>query len=210
MKTVFLIMLTLTFFHVGAYAADTLPEYTAVVDSGGEAGFNEIYEVGTSDMCSLGCAIGWDVEVSSYLPSNDTNKYGPKTCNDFDLSTAWVEGKPGYGIGESVTFNFPEKYFIGNTKEEGVDMRGFMVFNGYAKNDAVWRANARVKRFKLYLNDTPLYIIRLQDTKFMQNIAFPQLIIYPGARVKLEIMEVYTGDKYKDTAISEIEPQGAH
>jgi len=196
--------------QANSFAADNLPEYTAVVDSGGEVGFNEIYESGTSEMCSLGCAISWDMEVSSFLPPNGPNIYGPKTGNDYDISTAWVQGKPGYGIGEAITFSFPEKYFSGSSLDEGVDMRGFMVFNGYAKSDAAWKANSRVKRFKLYLNDIPVCTIKLLDTKLMQNAGFPVIYIKPGDRVKLEILDVYPGDKYKDTAISEIEPLGAH
>ena len=84
------------------------------------------------------------------------------------------------------------------------------IVNGYAKNKRSWSANARVKTLRLYHNQKPKFLIRLQDTKIPQHVSFSEILINAGDIVVLEIVDIYPGAKYQDTAISEINLYGAH
>jgi len=158
-------------------------------------------------MCSLGCAIGWNVSASSRLASQGENKYDVSRLEDGLLKTAWVEGVEGQGTGEYIIFNFPKSKF---ESMDSVNCNGFYALNGYCKSTSVWKANSRVKELKMYYNGTPLYVIRLHDSMNMQCFTFSTIWLKPGDKIKFEILEVYPGSRYMDTAISELIPLGAH
>lgn len=80
--------------------------------------------------------------ASSVLESEDTlrdSRYGPEKALDGNPDTAWVEGVPGPGTGES--------YYIAFTHLP--EALGFI--NGYAKNPNLYRKNYRVKTLKVHL-----------------------------------------------------------
>ena len=66
----------------------------------------------------------------------------------------------------------------------------------------------------MYYNGEPYAILELDDTRDVQKFDVGLLGFYrPGARdqsgepdwtIRFEILEVYPGDKYEDTAITEI------
>lgn len=158
--------------------------------------------------CSLGCAIGWVFDATSNLEAQGDNTYSPKNLQDGDFTTAWVEGANGYGLGESIiiVFDMPEE--MENLNFDGIDF-----INGYAKSATSWEYNSRVKTFKVSQNDDFLFCIQLLDTDWPQRVNFsPNHTIYlnPGDIVYLDIVEVYEGRKYEDTAITEINLYGAH
>ena len=123
----------------------------------------------------------------------------------------------GDGIGETITYYF-------NNDWPRVNRIG--IYNGYSKNDRTWRNNSRVKEFLVRINGVPYSILELQDTWKQQWFEFPTLLgHFPDKDVKqeysdaykgeidywtltLEILSVYKGDKYSDTAISAIEFDG--
>jgi hypothetical protein len=59
-------------------------------------------------------------------------------------------------------------------------------------------------------NDRFLFELALADTIAPQMFSFKDITIRPGDRVKLTILDVYPGEKFDDTAISEINLYGAH
>jgi hypothetical protein len=162
-------------------------------------------------MCSLGCAIGWDVTASSCLTPQAGNSYDADKIDDGKLSTAWIEGKKGDGIGESITFHFPKHYFTEGGIHDSINFNGFRIVNGYQKDSETWKANGRIKRLRVYHNNNPVYDILVQDTMLIQE-ADPGVLFYikPGDIITVKILEVYHGAKYEDTAISELVPEGAH
>jgi hypothetical protein len=162
-------------------------------------------------MCSLGCAIGWDVIASSCLASQSGNSYDANKIDDGKLSTAWIEGKKGVGIGETITFHFPKHYFSEGGIGDSINFNGFRILNGYQKDSLTWKANGRVKRLRVYHNQVPVCDILVEDTMLMQE-ADPKILFYikPEDIIIVKIMEVYRGAKYEDTAISELVPEGAH
>lgn len=160
--------------------------------------------------CSLGCAMGWDLESSSNLNKQNSNSYEVKMLDDGLTSTAWIEGVPGDGIGEYILFKFPEYRFTESNIGTSMRFYGFWFLNGYTKDLTTWKNNSRVKKIRLYHNNIPLHVVELYDSMHLQYISFPVVDLRRGDSIKVEIMEVYQGDKFSDTAISELLPMGAH
>ncbi|MFP4619644.1 MAG: NADase-type glycan-binding domain-containing protein [Spirochaetaceae bacterium] len=80
--------------------------------------------------------------ASSVLESETTlrdSRYGPEKALDGDPDTAWVEGVPGPGTGESYFIALPHL----------PEALGFI--NGYAKNLSLYRKNYRVKELEVHL-----------------------------------------------------------
>jgi hypothetical protein len=171
---------------------------------------SEIYEniwdiVGSG--CSWYCGGGPEkVTASSYLKSQGENNYEPKNAHDLNYKNAWVEGVPGYGIGEYLTY-----YFLA----ESPRINEIIVVNGYVKSETAWQNNSRVKKLKVYINDIPYAILNLED-KIAEQIFkiepigngnredWDALQKKPNWTLKFEILDVYKGAKYDDAAISEI------
>jgi hypothetical protein len=135
------------------------------------------------------------ITASSYLQSNSkTLTYGPENIHDLDFQNAWVQGVEGVGIGEYIVFHFG-KYIP--------DIKKIVFANGYVKSDKTYRENSRPKRIKMYVNDNPYAVLNLQDIRREQIFIFEPIDI-SECTLKFEILEVYKGDKYEDTSISEI------
>lgn len=158
--------------------------------------------------CSWYCGAGeYSVTTSSELSSNGKINYKSGNLKDFSYQTAWVEGVKGHGIGETIEFKFvPQHPRITTIK----------IANGYIKSKKSWKNNSRVKKLKMYVNDSIYGIINLKDIYSLQSIElktpigysdrknFDRLKKLPKWKIKFEILEVYKGDKYTDTVISEI------
>lgn len=163
-----------------------------------------------SGMCSLGCAVGWNVTASSHLPAAGKNRYEVGMLDDGLPATAWVEGNEGSGAGERIVFSFPATYFEETEGMKDIPFWGFMIVNGYHKSPNAWRENGRAKRLRLLHNGKPLFVIALQDVMGAQSVGFPSFPINTGDEVALEVLDVYPGERYSDMAISELLPMGAH
>lgn len=145
------------------------------------------------------------VFVSSTLKPSGGNNYEFYNLGDEDVTTAWVEGIPGNGEGSRIIYD--TRLMAGEGCDpSGIDSITFV--NGYAKSDATYKNNSRVKdleiRFLTEGGDTPKYetfIITLEDTSIPQTFHFERQLAY---WVTMTIKSVYPGLKYKDTALSEI------
>ena len=150
-----------------------------------------------SGNCSWYCGGQIDsVTASSAL----ADRYAAEKAHDFSIVTAWVEGGEGNGEGEYLRYSFP-----GTCPR----ITTVLIHNGYVKNWEVWRDNARVKRLLMYYNDEPYAILNLQDTMGLQSfdvgvLGYEDKDSAPAWSIKFEILEVYPGKKYEDTAITEI------
>ena len=160
--------------------------------------------------CSWYCGGGPDsISASSYLKSKNANiNYLPENAHDFSFETAWVEGVKGYGIGEYLTYHF---------RQTSPRITTIIVATGYVKSEKAYRENSRVKKLKMYIDDKPIAVLNLEDCRREQifefepigrkpaeNADWDELNKLPRWTLKFEILEVYPGDKYDDTAISEI------
>ena len=150
-----------------------------------------------SGNCSWYCGGQIDsVTASSAL----ADRYAAEKAHDFSIVTAWVEGVEGNGVGEYLRYSFP-----GTCPR----ITTVLIHNGYVKNWEVWYDNARVKRLLMYYNDEPYAILNLQDTMGLQSfdvgvLGYEDKDSAPAWSIEFEILEVYPGKKYEDTAITEI------
>lgn len=133
---------------------------------------------------------------SSWLPSakGRIDAYWPPNLLDGDAATAWAEGKPGPGLGESVVLRFrsPRK------------VTGVRVTNGYGKSAALFRQNGRAKELRIQGDGFPPLVVPLADAPKEQTI--PLTLPRPVESLRFEILAVYAGTKFPDTCLSEIDP----
>ncbi|MDH5380827.1 MAG: hypothetical protein OEW75_08245 [Cyclobacteriaceae bacterium] len=156
--------------------------------------------------CSWYCGGGPKmISSSSFLESQGTNNYKASNIHDFSLKSAWIEGGSGYGIGEFIDYKF---------SAASPRITEIKVVNGYVKNQITYTNNSRVKRLKVLVNGKPYAFLNLKDTRSIQIFNInplgsdpnnsDNLLDNPDWVMRFEILEVYKGDKYKDTAITEI------
>lgn len=181
-------------------SADTLtPKEKELLEKFGESEDRDFWAT-MDEGCSWYCGGGPEkVSASSRLKPAGDITYDGKNAHDFSLKTAWVEGVPGYGEGEYL------EYLFKNTSPRLTDI---LIYNGYVKSESGWKKNSRVKRLKLSVNRKPFAILDLRDTRALQTFRLPG----PLGRtsdgkdmvLRFEILDVYKGDAYDDTAITEL------
>jgi hypothetical protein len=190
----------------------TIPTFKAVQAS--DSDFMGEIDDGPAEVlpgCSWYCGgfvSGFDAS-SSLAPFKEI-VYSAAKAHDFDVATAWIEGKADYGIGEFIEYTF-DMTTVGK-HELGVTQ--LIIANGYKKTKKTWEENARVKKMKMYVDNKPYAVVELLDAFEFQTVDIGKIML-PHQKVmkmKFEIMEVYPGTKYKDTAISELlfEGVGVH
>ncbi len=145
--------------------------------------------------CSWYCG-GGNYKIKSSSSLGDS--YKAEFANDLSYKTAWVEGKKDEGIGE-----YLEYYF----KNDSPRITEIIISNGYMKSEETWKNNNRVKKLKLYVNGIPFGVLNLKDSRTDQYFSVGTLGHNKNGTdliLKFEILEVYKGSKYNDTAITEI------
>jgi hypothetical protein len=111
--------------------------------------------------CSLYCAVGPEIIRASSQLKEKGQSYPADQAHDWDLQTAWVEGKPGPGIAEYLEYTY-DMTKVANMSKLGIT--SITVFNGYRKSADLWRANGRVKRMRLSIKGKTKCFVDLQDT----------------------------------------------
>jgi hypothetical protein len=125
------------------------------------------------------------VEVSSQLSS----EYSKKNLLDYNLFTAWVEGNKNSGEGEWIELEFPKRITVGKV----------ILFPGYGKSLKLFKANARLKKVKVSWNNKEKVV------EFLDKFIAQSIDIYDKTdKIRIEVLEVYKGFKYKDLCVSEI------
>ena len=131
--------------------------------------------------------------VSSTSSLSEYNMtHSPERVIDGDLSTAWVEGADGQGIGEAITLYFDKQYLI-----RGADIRA-----GYQKSSSLYDKNSRPEKVRITFGNEFSEVYTLQDINGEQEIVFYEPVITD--HITFTIESVYAGSRYKDTVISEI------
>jgi hypothetical protein len=128
---------------------------------------------------------------SSALEATSSASFQATNLLDGDLSTPWLEGANGAGLGEWVRFEFAQP----------LELARIEIANGYQKDDGRFLGNPRVRLLKVEYSSGAVQIVQLFDVKDMQ-------IIEPASEavewVRLVILSVYPGDEWQDTALSEV------
>jgi hypothetical protein len=165
--------------------------------------------------------------VSSALKPQYENNYGSKSISDLSYKTAWVEGVKGYGIGETVAFKFPPghpritKVIIANgyIKDKNtwrnnsrvkrlkmyVNNKPFAMLNledTYAEQ--TFEIPTIGYKITYGLNNDGTTWWRYKDENGRDVKSYHENSELTADSIRFEILSVYKGDKYKDTAITEI------
>lgn len=67
-----------------------------------------------------------------------------------------------------------------------------------------------MKKARLFYNDKPFRDVVFADSRRWQRLEFPDIMVRSGDSMKLEILEIYPGEKSAGAAIAAIVPQGGH
>lgn len=153
--------------------------------------------------CSWYCGGEMTKVVSkSFLKTTLHHNYKPENIHDFNLLTAWVVDGKTKVIGTKIDFHF---------KPLSPRVNELIIYNGYLKNINLWKENARVKKFKLYINSKLYAVLDLEDTTASQSFEIEPVRSNTKDKdliITLEILEIYEGTKYKDVAVAEINFNG--
>lgn len=136
------------------------------------------------------------ISASCTMRSENGRSYSASNLTDENPMTCWIPSKKSYGIGASFTIR-------------SVNVSG--IYNGYQATSDQWKNNSRVKKFKIYKDGKPVCFLILADKMDGQYFELPIKVDYPYTKLsifKFEIVEVYPGSKYKETAISEVTYSG--
>ena len=167
-------------------------------------GFEEDIHGGCSEWCSVG---NWKYKATatSTLKSQSGISYDASNILNYERKNTWVEGVNGYGIGE--TIEITQKYEA-LKNENDINFLNLCIVNGYAENIEKWTNNSRVKELKFFFYDKYIANIELEDTINPQYINIEEFGLKTkfGEEVKFnfEIVDVYEGKKYDDTALTGI------
>ena len=128
----------------------------------------------------------------------------PTRVADGKLSTAWCEGSAGDGIGQWVEI-------LADCREtETITFTGVSVVPGYASKEHTFRKNNRVAEARLTLSvmgETKwVGRVKFLDAMMAQMVEMGKFECPASGRVKvrLEILAVHPGSKYRDTCLSEL------
>ncbi|MDR2900371.1 MAG: hypothetical protein LBV20_02465 [Treponema sp.] len=125
-------------------------------------------------------------------------KYTPDNLSDSDITNPWVEGVDGYGIGEVL--------HIGRY-DNSRGIYHLLIMNGFfsPNQPELYLDNGRIKKVMMRGYDkegrlTYGGIKELEDTPNLQLLTS----VVPCVEFELEILEVYPGRRFEDTAVSGI------
>jgi hypothetical protein len=126
--------------------------------------------------------------VSSHLPAQGGNSYGPDMLTTD--GAAWCVAGPAIG------------QWVRDGYAEPVKLRRILITNGYAKSDAAFRNNGRVKRVTVETGDGVKASFALKDQREFQEIRLPRIARARWVQVTIE--EAYPGARSSDVCLSEV------
>lgn len=192
-----------------------IEDYIMVIEGKGECerqndGIYAGWESELFDGCGWWCTVEsarQEVDASSTLRADGYINYSSLNLNDMSRNNSWVEGVDGDGIGEYVELT--KQFICFDGDKDGGSLGEICIVTGYAQNEKLWNENNRVKTLLMYLNGKPYKYIELTDTInpqyfYVWDEGEYGMEIEPSQEIKLkfEIVDIYKGTKYNDTAIT--------
>lgn len=120
--------------------------------------------------------------------------YEAQNITDGDITTAWIEGKKGFGEGSSIT--------LADANSEKHTVYGFCIKNGFTKTQRTLERNAQVKEVEVSSSNgnTAKYTLKKNvHTSYMDDW-FSDCIIFDepmeAKKVKFTIRDTYEGKNY--------------
>lgn len=171
----------------------------------------------------------WLLSASPCMHCTECDTFQLDNIIDGDRTTAWISAAEDSQDSEYICvrsalspdpeidefFYFTDLY----GDEERIPRELFCVAtlyicNGWQKNPGTWREYSRIKRILVWNNDSMYCVIELEDTMCPQIVDILGFEIHNpehwqfempyGGSLKLEIIDVYPGDKYLNTGLSEL------
>ena len=139
----------------------------------------------------------YKVYASSVLEDGTGVDYSPYNLIDRKSNTIWAEGTEGPGIEQFIRIDFNKDKVV----------KKLYIINGSAKSERLYYDNNRVRVLRLDFGDGEIKDFELKDGVMgEQEIDLGKGIKTPY--VGMTIYDVYYGNKYDDTCISEIRAVG--
>ncbi len=133
------------------------------------------------------------VAASSNYPDEGGISYAADRIGDGKVSTAWVEGDSGSGLGSWITADFGGEKSLQKVK----------VWGGLWYSSDYWKRANRPKQIEFEYSDGS------KDTFELKNEMKPQEFVLSSPRktssVKIKVRAVHDGTTWLDTAISEVQ-----
>lgn len=154
---------------------------------------------------------------------NNSSAYKSANLCDGKAETAWVEGVKGSGIGEWVKIDIDAYSSLAEFTSTPFSIAEMAVLTGYAKTEKTWKENNRVKKLLVAVyspvpsrpgKEWDVYRLHLKDEAKVQvfemwgdkmSVTLQKM----KKEIWIKIEEVYQGEKYDDTCISEFVAFGA-
>ena len=134
---------------------------------------------------------------SSVRKGNDFDVSAGKAV-DGNLGTAWNAHDKGKG--EWISFMMPSG--------KACCMAGFRIVNGYVKNNTAYTENTRVRTLDLYCDGVYVESFTLSDDRALQTYWLTAPVV--GREFRMVATDVYSGSRYRDLSITEVELLGAN
>ena len=130
--------------------------------------------------------------VSSVLQSQFGNSYGPENLFKRTDGVAWVEGRPGQGVGEWITVEFDTLRTINSV----------MLRSGYQKNADIFAKNGRVRQLRMMFSTGETMILNPPDRAGAEMYKLEKPV--KAYWIKFTVEGVFPGTRYSDLAISKL------
>jgi hypothetical protein len=130
--------------------------------------------------------------VSSVLPSQYGNSYGPENLFRGGSGVAWVEGRRGHGIGEWITVEFDELRVV-----KAIELQ-----TGYQKNADIFAKNGRVRQMRVIFSSGETRLLTPSDRPGTESYKLERPV--SAYWMKFTIEGVYPGRLYEDTAVTKL------
>ncbi len=132
------------------------------------------------------------VTASSTYPPGEGVSYSENNVKDGKVSTVWVEGEDGSGLGSWIELD------LGGTQT----VTRLKLWNGNWYSWDFWNRHNRAKELELTFSDGSTQKFTLADEKVPEEISFPTPV--STSTIKIKIKGIYRGTTFNDTCISEV------
>ena len=132
------------------------------------------------------------VLASSSYPDSEGVSYAASNVADHKVSTVWVEGQEGSGLGSWVQLDFPEER----------EITSLTIWNGNWYSWDFWNRHNRAKEIEIELSDQTVHKFTLKDEKVPETISLPSAVRVSWLKIKIK--GIYRGSTFNDTCISEV------
>lgn len=133
------------------------------------------------------------VSASSSFPPEDGVTYEPEKIMDGKLSTSWVEGDQGSGLGSWIELD------LGGERT----VQKIRVWGGLWYSADYWKRANRPKDIEIAWSDGTSDVLTLKDEMKVQEFTLAKARKTTVAKIKVK--SVYNGSTWLDTAFSEIQ-----